>query len=62
VINPAVDDLAELTSTKQACELLGRPRGSRYRAKQPRMHGPRLARPTPRTHSPSTSRQACSRS
>lgn len=44
VINPAVDGLAELTSLKKACELLGRPRGShcrdQRRAKQPGMHGP----------------------
>jgi putative transposase len=47
VINPAVEELAEHTSVKQACELLGRPRGSHYRAKQPRMHGPAPKRPTP---------------
>lgn len=47
MINPAVEELAEHTSVKQACDLLGRPRGSHYRAKQPRMHGPAPKRPTP---------------
>jgi len=47
VINEAVDELAVHTSVKQACDLLGRPRGSHYRAKQPRMHGPAPKRPTP---------------
>jgi putative transposase len=47
VINPAVDDLAELTSVKQACQVLGRPRGSHYRAKKPLVHGPVPARATP---------------
>ena len=32
MINPAVDKLAEHTGVKRACELLGRPRGSHYRA------------------------------
>lgn len=36
MINPAVDDLAAVTSVKTACELLGRPRGSHYRSKQPK--------------------------
>lgn len=40
MINSAVDELAEHTSTKKACELLGRPRGSHYRAKQPLVYGP----------------------
>jgi putative transposase len=35
VINPAVDELAAVTSVKAACALLGRPRGSHYRAKLP---------------------------
>ena len=42
-----VDDLAELTSIKKACELLGRPRGSHYRAKQLPVYGPAPKRPTP---------------
>ncbi|CAI9406839.1 IS3 family transposase [Nocardioides sp. T2.26MG-1] len=47
MINPAVDDLAEQVNLKRACELLGRPRGSHYRAKQPsRVREPR-PRPTP---------------
>ncbi len=47
MINPAIDELAEYTSVKKACQVLGRPRGSHYRAKQPRMHGPQPARPAP---------------
>ena len=49
MINPAVDEIAEFTSVKKACELLGRPRGSHYRARQPRVHdpAPKPTRPTP---------------
>jgi putative transposase len=47
VIDPAVDDLAEHLGVKRACDVLGRARGSHYRAKQPRAHGPRPARPAP---------------
>jgi putative transposase len=36
VIDPAVDDLAEHLGVKRACDVLGRARGSHYRAKQPR--------------------------
>jgi putative transposase len=36
VIIPLVDELAEHTTVKTACALLGRPRGSHYRAKTPR--------------------------
>ncbi|MGH3469526.1 MAG: IS3 family transposase [Thermocrispum sp.] len=47
MINPAVDDLAEFTGVKQACEVLGRPRGSHYRGKQvPQTREPR-PRPSP---------------
>ena len=35
-----LDEIAEFTSVKKACELLGRPRGSHYRARQPRVHDP----------------------
>ena len=35
MITPAVLLLAEQTSTAQACELLGKPRGSHYRDRQP---------------------------
>lgn len=35
MINLAVDELAEVISIKKACALLGRPRASHYRAKQP---------------------------
>lgn len=47
MINPAVDDLAEHTSVKTACALLGRARASHYRTKQPpRVREPRQ-RPSP---------------
>ena len=49
MINPAVDKLAEHTGVKRACELLGRPRGSHYRAEKPPVYGPapRPSRPRP---------------
>ena len=47
MINPAIDEMAEHTSVKHACELMGRARGSHYRAKQPRVHGPAPRRPAP---------------
>lgn len=47
MINPAVDDLAEHTNIKTACALLGRARGSHYRAKKPPMCGPAMRCPTP---------------
>lgn len=47
MINPAIDEMAEHTSVKHACELMGRARGSHYRDKQPRMHGPAPRRPAP---------------
>jgi len=51
VINPLVDELAVHTSIKTACELLGRARGSHYRAAQraarPRPFGPHPRRVTP---------------
>jgi putative transposase len=47
VINPAVDDLAALTSVKRACELPGRPRGSHFRAQQPTPARAAAPRPTP---------------
>ena len=37
MINPAVAELAQLTSTARACTLLGKPRASHYRDKQPRV-------------------------
>ena len=48
MINPAVGELAELTSVKKACQLLGRPRGSHYRAQQP----PQVREPRPRPTPP----------
>ena len=49
MICPAVDELAEHATIKQACELLGRPRRSHYQAKRPVVYGPapKPTRPTP---------------
>lgn len=47
MINPLVDELAEYTSVKAACALLGRPRGSHYRAKAPRPAREPATRPVP---------------
>jgi putative transposase len=47
VINPLVDELASHTNVKTACELLGRPRGSHYRAKTPKPATTPAPRPTP---------------
>jgi putative transposase len=47
VIHPAVDELAEHIDVKTACALLGRPRGSHYRAKAPRPVLEPAPRPTP---------------
>lgn len=47
MINPLVDELAEHTRVTRACELLGRPRGSHYRAKTPRPVRETAPRPTP---------------
>jgi putative transposase len=53
VINPMVDQLAVHTNIKQACDLLGRPRGSHYRAVQQTQAGPRPVRdPGPRPTPP----------
>jgi putative transposase len=51
VINPAVDDLADVLAgrmggLRRACELLGRSRASHYRAGQPPRLGPSRLRPT----------------
>jgi putative transposase len=47
VIDPLVDELASHTNVKTACELLGRPRGSHYRAKTPKPATTPAPRPTP---------------
>jgi putative transposase len=44
VTSTALVELETLTSTKTACELLGLARASVYRARVPKMHGPRPAR------------------
>lgn len=57
MINPLVEELAVHTSVKRACELLGRPRGSHYRAKQPRPAPEPAPRPTPPNALTETERQ-----
>ena len=47
MINPLVDELAVHTNVKTACALLGRPRGSHYRAKAPKPARETRARPAP---------------
>lgn len=47
MINPSVDELADQVGVKAACALLGRPRGSHYRAKAPRPAREPAARPAP---------------
>ena len=47
MINPLVDDLAEHTGVSRACALLGRPRGSHYRARTPRPAREAVTRPAP---------------
>jgi putative transposase len=47
VIAPAVDELADLTSVKRACALLGRPRASHYRSQQPPVPAQRTPRRAP---------------
>ena len=47
MINPAVDELADQVGVKTACQLLGRPRGSHYRAKTPRPARQPATRPVP---------------
>jgi putative transposase len=47
VIDPAVAELAALTSTATACALLGKPRASHYRAQRPPVPRPRTPRPAP---------------
>jgi putative transposase len=47
VIDSHLDDLAAVTSTRHACELLGRPRASHYRRCQPPKLGPPAPRPAP---------------
>ena len=47
MINPLVDELAVHTGVKTACALLGRARGSHYRAKAPAPVRDRAPRPAP---------------
>ncbi len=50
-------DLEAATSAKRACELLGKPRATHYRAKKPRVLGPPTPRPTPSNALTETERQ-----
>jgi putative transposase len=47
VIDEHFDDLEAVTSTKEACELLGASRATRYRRRRPPLVGPPPPRPTP---------------
>ncbi|MBA2326314.1 MAG: IS3 family transposase [Actinobacteria bacterium] len=47
MIDAHFDDLALVTSTTQACVLLGASRATRYRRRRPRVAGPPAPRPTP---------------
>jgi putative transposase len=47
VIDEHFDDLEAVTSTKQACALLGACRATRYRRRRPPVSGPPAPRPTP---------------
>jgi putative transposase len=47
VIDAHLDELEAVTSTKQACTLLGASRATRYRRRRPPAAGPPVARPTP---------------
>jgi putative transposase len=47
VIDTHLDELAAATSTRRACELLGRSRASHYRHAVGLMHGPRVPSPAP---------------
>ena len=47
MINPLVEELASHTNVKTACALLGRPRGSHYRAKAPKPARQVTPRPAP---------------
>ena len=48
MIGAAFSDLVKVTSTKRACDLLGKPRATHYRGQRP----PRLGPPTPRPAPP----------
>jgi len=47
VIDAAFTELAELTSTKRACGLLGKSRATHYRRQRPKPAGPRAPRLAP---------------
>jgi putative transposase len=47
VIDAAFDELEAATSTRQACELLGKSRATHYRRQKPLVHGPPRPRPAP---------------
>jgi len=47
VIDTHFAELQEVTSTREACALLGRSRASHYRSVLGPMHGPRRPRPAP---------------
>jgi putative transposase len=58
VIDAAFAELRELTSTKQACRLVGRSTATFYRRRQLPVHGPRQPRPLPANALTDTERDA----
>jgi len=57
VIDDHFDELAETTCTRQAAALLGRPRATHYRRRQPSVVGPARPRPAPANALSETERQ-----
>jgi putative transposase len=57
VIDEHIDDLEAVTSTKQACALLGASRATRYRRRRPSVAGPPAPRPIPANALSETERQ-----
>jgi putative transposase len=47
VIDAAFAEMAAVTGTKRACQLLGKPRATHYRRLRPKLAGPRAPRPAP---------------
>ena len=58
MIDAAFAELRELTSTKQACRLVGRSTATFYRCRQLPVHGPRRPRPLPANALTDTERDA----
>ena len=57
MIDDHFDDLAQVTCTRRAVQLLGRPRASHYRRARPAVFGPPTPRPAPVNALTETERQ-----